>query len=77
MSNLISFNQTKIDEDGMVFVGFGSDYEKLKEAIKEPSVTYIPELSNKMLSGFEFIYPVNAENIFLGGESGFYHIKCT
>lgn len=34
------FNQTKIDEDGMVFVGFGSDYEKLKEAIKEPSVTY-------------------------------------
>jgi DNA-binding CsgD family transcriptional regulator len=28
-----------------------------------------------MLSGFEFIYPVNAENIFLGGESGFYHIN--
>lgn len=28
-----------------------------------------------MLSGFEFIYPVNSSNIFLGGEKGFYHIN--
>ena len=27
-----------------------------------------------MLSGFEFIYPVNDNNIFLGGEKGFFHI---
>jgi DNA-binding CsgD family transcriptional regulator len=28
-----------------------------------------------MLSGFEFIYPVNENNIFLGSESGFIHIN--
>lgn len=41
---------------------------------KEPFVIYLPELNNKMLSGFEFIYPVNDNNIFLGGEKGFLHI---
>ncbi len=41
----------------------------------EPVVIQIPELNNKMLSGFEFIYPVNESNIFLGGEKGFYHIN--
>lgn len=46
------------------------DYSK-----KEPVVIYLPELNNKMLSGFEFIYPVNESNIFLGGEKGFYHIN--
>ena len=42
---------------------------------KEPSIIYLPELSNKMLSGFEFIYPVNEKNIFLGGEKRFFHIN--
>ncbi|MBL0272834.1 MAG: transcriptional regulator [Chitinophagaceae bacterium] len=42
---------------------------------KEPSLIYLPELNNKMLSGFEFIYPVNENNIFLGGEKGFFHIN--
>ena len=42
---------------------------------KEPAVIYLPELNNKMLSGFEFIYPVDENNVFLGGEKGFYHIN--
>lgn len=42
---------------------------------KEPSVIYLPELHNKLLSGFEFIYPVNQNNIFIGGEKGFFHIN--
>ncbi len=42
---------------------------------KEPTVIYLPELRNKMLSGFECIYPVDAKNIFLGGEKGFYLIN--
>lgn len=41
----------------------------------EPAIIQLPELNNKMLSGFEFIYPVNENNIFLGGEKGFYHIN--
>lgn len=42
---------------------------------KEPSVINLPELNNKMLSGFECIYPVNNNNIFLGAEKGFFHIN--
>ncbi|MDO6434747.1 triple tyrosine motif-containing protein [Flavitalea sp. BT771] len=41
----------------------------------KPSVIYLPELKSKMLSGFEHIYPVNDNNVFLGGEKGFYHIN--
>ena len=42
---------------------------------KEPTILFMPELNNKMLSGFEFIYPLNENNIFLGGEKGFFHIN--
>ena len=42
---------------------------------KVPQVIYIPELKAKMLSGFEFIFAVDENNIFLGGEKGFYHIN--
>ena len=42
---------------------------------KEPIIIYLPELNNKMVSGFEFIYAVDEKNIFLGGEKGFYHIN--
>ncbi len=42
---------------------------------KEPVIIYFPELNNKLLSGFESIYPINENNIFLGGEKGFFHIN--
>lgn len=42
---------------------------------KEPQTIYLPELSTKLLSGFEFIYPVDDQNIFLGAEKGFFHIN--
>ena len=41
----------------------------------KPAVIYLPELNNKLLSGFEFIYSVDGKNVFLGGEKGFYHIN--
>ncbi len=44
---------------------------------KAPAVIMIPELTGKMLSGFEIIYPFNEHNIFLGGEKGFFHINYT
>ncbi len=40
-----------------------------------PKTIYIPELNGKMISGFEHIYPVNDNNIFVGSERGFYHIN--
>jgi ligand-binding sensor domain-containing protein/DNA-binding CsgD family transcriptional regulator len=42
---------------------------------KEPAIILLPELNNKMVSGLEFIYPFNENNIFLGGEKGFFHIN--
>lgn len=41
---------------------------------KQPRIIYLPELTNKLLSGFEYIYPINENNIFIGGEKGFFHL---
>ncbi len=41
----------------------------------KPDVIYFPELNGKLVSGFEFVYPYNRQNIFVGAEKGFYHIN--
>lgn len=38
----------------------------------KPVLHFIPELKNKILSGFESIFPLNTSNILVGGETGFY-----
>jgi len=43
----------------------------------QPSIINFPELNNLILSGFENVYPINPENIFVGSENGFYHINYT
>lgn len=40
----------------------------------EPQIIYITELERKILSGFENVYPINKNNILIGGEKGFYLI---
>jgi hypothetical protein len=42
---------------------------------KQPTIYYVPEINNKMLSGFENIYAYNAQNVLVGAENGFYHIN--
>ena len=42
---------------------------------KDASVINFPELNNKLLSGFEFIYPFNDNNIFVSGEKGLFHLN--
>ncbi|RYY53094.1 MAG: hypothetical protein EOO09_19185, partial [Chitinophagaceae bacterium] len=42
---------------------------------RDPKLIFLPELTGKIMSGFEHIYPVNDNNIFVGGEKGFYHIN--
>jgi ligand-binding sensor domain-containing protein/DNA-binding CsgD family transcriptional regulator len=41
----------------------------------KPTMINIPELNNRILSGFENVYPINAQNIFIGSENGFYHVN--
>ncbi|OOQ59793.1 triple tyrosine motif-containing protein [Mucilaginibacter pedocola] len=40
-----------------------------------PTIINFPELNNRILSGFENVYPINTENVFVGSENGFYHIN--
>ncbi len=42
---------------------------------EKPKMLYFPELNGKMVRGFEFIYPYNEYNVFVGSEKGFYHIN--
>ncbi|MET3877576.1 triple tyrosine motif-containing protein [Chitinophaga sp. OAE865] len=42
---------------------------------KQQTLTWFPELTGKIVSGFEFIYPFNEENIFFGGDKGIYHLN--
>jgi DNA-binding CsgD family transcriptional regulator len=39
-----------------------------------PTLQYIPELNNRILSGFENIFTYNTKNILVGAENGFYTI---
>lgn len=39
------------------------------------SIVRFPELKGQVVSGFEFLYPYDDENIFVGAEKGMYHIN--
>jgi ligand-binding sensor domain-containing protein len=39
------------------------------------TILYLPELNEKVVGGFESIYTLNEENIFIGGSKGVYHIN--
>jgi ligand-binding sensor domain-containing protein/DNA-binding CsgD family transcriptional regulator len=39
------------------------------------TITFFPELTGQILSGFENIYPYNSENIFVGSEKGVIHLN--
>ncbi|MDI9363315.1 MAG: triple tyrosine motif-containing protein [Flavobacterium sp.] len=39
------------------------------------SVTYFPEITGKMISGFENIYPYSKENIFISSNTGVIHLN--
>ncbi|EOR95449.1 hypothetical protein ADIARSV_1365 [Arcticibacter svalbardensis MN12-7] len=41
----------------------------------KPVIINFPELNERILSGFENVYPINNYNIFVGSEKGFYHIN--
>ncbi|MGC4100726.1 ligand-binding sensor domain-containing protein [Ferruginibacter sp.] len=70
-----SIRYLKEDTQGNVWFIHEKTLGVIDLSAKEPAIIYMPELSNKMLSGFEFIYPVDNNNIFLGGEKGFFHIN--
>lgn len=70
-----SIRYLKEDTEGNIWFMHDKTLGVIDLSGKEPATIYIPELSTKLLSGFEFIYPVDKNNIFLGAERGFFHIN--
>ncbi|MEP6712283.1 MAG: triple tyrosine motif-containing protein [Ferruginibacter sp.] len=67
-----SLRYLKEDTEGNIWFIHEKNLGVVDMSAKSPAIIYLPELNNKMLSGFEFIYPVNEKNIFIGGEKGFF-----
>jgi len=70
-----SIRYVKEDNDGNIWFIHEKQLGVVDLSSPKKSIIYFPELNNKMLSGFEFIYTLNKYNIFVGGENGFFHIN--
>ncbi|MGN6531204.1 MAG: ligand-binding sensor domain-containing protein, partial [Ginsengibacter sp.] len=68
----------KEDDEGDIWfcsgkkIGVVTFNRSLKNTFK---ITYFPELTGQILSGFENIYPYNKENIFISSEKGVIHLN--
>jgi ligand-binding sensor domain-containing protein/DNA-binding CsgD family transcriptional regulator len=65
----------KEDKEGNVWFIFNKSLGVVDFSNSKPQIIYLPELTNKLVDGFEHIYPVNSSNVFIGREKGFYHIN--
>jgi DNA-binding NarL/FixJ family response regulator len=70
-----SIRYLKEDKEGNIWFIHEKNLGVIDLNEQNPRVIFLPELTNKMLSGFESIYALDENNIFLGGEKGFYHIN--
>lgn len=70
-----SIRYLKEDPMGNIWFIHQKNLGVLDYSEKEPKLIYLPDVNNKMLSGFETIYPVDSNNVFLCGEKGFFHIN--
>ena len=59
------------DEEGNIWFCSG----KAMGVVHNNAITYFPELKGQILSGFENVYPYNAENIFIASEKGLIHLN--
>ena len=65
----------KEDQLGNVWFVFDKIIGVVDMSGDSSNIIYFPELTNKFVSGFEHVYPVDKNNVFIGGERGFYHIN--
>ncbi|RAJ76700.1 regulatory LuxR family protein [Chitinophaga dinghuensis] len=62
-------------EDPHGNIWFVSDRKVGLADVQTKRIIYFPELSDKIITGFEFIYPYNDENIFFAGDKGILHLN--
>lgn len=69
------------DSNGNIWFAAGEDVGILevidKGFEKELKKIIFPELHGKLVGGFEFIYPFDKHNVFIGAEKGFIHLDPT
>ena len=65
----------KEDASGNIWFVFDKELGVVDNSTANPQIIYFPELSNKFVAGFEHVNPVDKNNVFIGGEKGFYHIN--
>ncbi len=65
----------KEDTNGNVWFVFDKILGVIDHSGTKPKLIYFPELTDKFVSGFEFVYAINNQNVLIGGEKGFYHIN--
>lgn len=65
----------KEDNSGNIWFVFDKTLGVIDNSLKENKAIYFPELTNKFVSGFEFVFPLNNDNVLIGGDKGFYHIN--
>jgi len=70
-----SLRYLKEDQEGNIWFIHEKQLGVVDMSNKTPKIIYIPELNNKLLSGFELVYPVNETNVFIGGESGLFNLN--
>ena len=67
------------DEDGNIWFCSGKKMGVVhfNEATsnKNFTITYFPEITGQILSGFENVYPYNSENIFISSDKGIIHLN--
>ena len=65
----------KEDPSGNIWFVHGKKLGVVDFTGKKPQIIYFAELNNKLVNGFEHVYPLNNNNIFVGAEKGFFHIN--
>jgi ligand-binding sensor domain-containing protein len=65
------------DMDGNIWFCSGKKIGvvNFEDGAAAPGLTYFPELTGKILSGFENIYPYNKENVFIASTIGIIHLN--
>ena len=72
----MSIEYLKEDSDGRIWFTENKRLGVVDFSGGSPRIIHFPELNNKIMAGgFEFVYPYDANNIFVAGEEGFYHIN--
>lgn len=72
--NVGSIHYLKEDPSGNIWFVREKELGLVDLSSGKPKIIYFPELKNKLVSGFENIYAINSNNIFIGGEKGFFHV---